>query len=61
MLSMWKTQTYEKRLAVLDPKQMLQYLRLLVKIKHQDCVLGTKKAIIGLINADQNCVRMVPL
>ena len=50
-----------KRLAVLGPKQMLQYLCLLVKIKHQDCVLGTKKAIIRLINTDQNCIRMVPL
>ena len=50
-----------KRLAVLGPKQMLQYLRLLVKIKHQDCILGTKKAITGLINADQNSIGMVPL
>ena len=43
------------------PKQVLQFLRLLVTIKHQDYVLGARKAITGLINADLNFIKTVSL
>ena len=43
------------------PKQVLQYLRLLVTVKHQDSVLGARKAITGLINANLNFIKMVSL
>lgn len=29
-------------------------------LKHQDCVLTAKKAIIGLINADQKFIKQFP-
>ena len=50
-----------KRIAIPGPKQVLQYLRLRVTVEHPDCVLGAKKAIIRLINADQNFIKTVPL
>lgn len=43
------------------PKQVLQFLHLLVTIKHQDYILGARKAITGLINAGLNFIKMVSL
>lgn len=40
------------------PKQVLQFLHLLVTIKHQDYILGARKAT-GLINAGLNFIKIL--